>query len=414
MRISTSQTFAKGIEGLQNAAREIARTQEQISSGRKLLSPADDPVAAARILRLSQDSALRDQYRKNIDSVKSSLGLSEAALNQSVELLQRVQELTLQAGSGSNTRSDRQLIAVEIKQRLGELVAIANTRSASGEYLFGGAASSAPPFAATAAANYAYRGDQGQRELQIGASLKVATTDSGYDTFVDVPSAGPTVATRADSGNDPAGNAAISAGRVTDAAKFATFYPASAVITFEPLAGVTPPAVNYTVRRVADGRIVAGLQHVPYNGDAFIEFAGVAVQITGNAKPGDRFVVESTGKQPVLTTLARLEEGLRTIGDAAGDQADLQRLLAESLTNLEAGVGTIIATRSAIGARLNTADSTASLHDDVELLATRSLSGLRDVDFAEAASRLSQQSLVLQAAQQSFVKTASLSLFALI
>ena len=130
MRISTLQTFVKGIDGLQNASREIAKTQEQISSGKKILTPADDPVAAARILRLNQEAALCDQYRKNIDSVRSSLGLSEAALNQSVDVLQRVQELTLQAGSGSNTQSDRQLIAVEIKQRLGEIVAIANTRSA--------------------------------------------------------------------------------------------------------------------------------------------------------------------------------------------------------------------------------------------------------------------------------------------
>ena len=414
MRISTLQTFIRGTDGLQNAAREIAKTQEQISSGRKLLSPADDPVTAARILRLSQESALRDQYRKNIDSVKVSLGLSESVLNQSAEVLQRVQELTIQAGSGTLTQADRKLIATEVQQRIDEVVAIANSRAASGEYLFGGSASGTAPFAASAGENYAYRGDQGQRELQIGASAKVATTDSGYDIFVNVPSATPTIATRPATDNDPGGDATISAGLVLDQGKFAALYPDSAVITFEPISATVPAGPNFTVRRASDNRIIEGLQNVPYASGASIEFAGVTVQVTGNAKPGDRFIVESTTKQPLLTTLSRLEEGLRNLSDSSDDQVKLQKLLGESLTNLDGGLNSIIEARSAIGARLNTVDSTANLHDDVELLGTKVLSGLRDVDFAEAASRLSQQSLVLQAAQQSFVKTASLSLFAFI
>ena len=195
MRISTQQTFESALSGVQNASREVARTQQQISANRRVLTPADDPVAAARVLKLGAESAQRDQYLKNINSLENALGLSDAALNQSIELLQRVRELTVQAGNGINTKGDRQIIAVEIRTRLDELVGVANTRNASGEYLFGGNVGGTAPFDADD--NFRYQGDQGQRQLAVSASSRVALTDSGHDVFVDVPSAEHTFSARA-------------------------------------------------------------------------------------------------------------------------------------------------------------------------------------------------------------------------
>ena len=409
MRISTLQTFESALSGVQNASREIAHTQQQISSNRRVLTPADDPVAAARVLKLSAESAQRDQYVKNINSVENALGLSDAALNQSIELLQRVRELTVQAGNGINTKGDRQIIAVEIKTRLDELVGVANTRNASGEYLFGGSVGGTAPF--DAGDSFRYQGDQGQRQLAVSASSRVALTDSGHSVFVDVPSAEHTFSTRAHSNNDAASGASIGAGQVVDRAKFDAFYPDDLVIEFGALDALSPPQPNYTVRRLSDHRVVEQQEHIPYTGSADIAVAGVALRITGAPQAGDRFFAETSDRQSVFTTLSRLAEGLDTIGDAIDDPRRLTALIGVTLSSLENGVTNLLEVRSEVGARLNTADTTRELHSDVDLVSKKVLSELRDLDFAEAVSRLSAQSLVLEAAQKTFAKTAGLSLF---
>ena len=409
MRISTQQTFESALSGVQNASREVAITQQQISANRRVLTPADDPVAAARVLKLSAESAQRDQYVKNINSLENALGLSDAALNQSIELLQRVRELTIQAGNGINTKGDRQIIAVEIKTRLDELVGVANTRNASGEYLFGGNVGGTAPF--DAGDNFRYQGDQGQRQLAVSASSRIALTDSGHAVFVDVPSAEHSFSTRAHAGNDAASGARIGAGQVVDRAKFDAFYPDDLVIEFGPLDALSPPQPNYTVRRLSDRRVVEQQENIPYTGSADIAVSGVSLRITGSPQAGDRFFAETSDRQSVFTTLSRLAEGLDSIGDAINDPTRLAALVGDTLSNLENGVTNLLEVRSQVGARLNTADTTRELHSDVDLVSKKVLSELRDLDFAEAVSRLSAQSLVLEAAQKTFAKTAGLTLF---
>ena len=409
MRISTQQVFESALSGVQNASREVAHTQQQISANRRVLTPADDPVAAARVLKLSAESAQRDQFVKNINSLENALGLSDAALNQSIELLQRVRELTVQAGNGINTKGDRQIIAVEIKTRLDELVGVANSRTASGEYLFGGSVGGTAPF--DAGDNFRYQGDQGQRQLAVSASSRVALTDSGHGLFVDVPSAEHTFSTRAHPDNDAASGARIGAGQVVDRAKFDAFYPDDLVIEFGRLDALDPPQPNYTVRRLSDRRVVEQQENIPYTGSADIAVAGVSLRITGAPQAGDRFFAETSDRQSVFTTLSRLAEGLDTIGDAIDDPKRLAALVGNTLSNLENGVTNLLEVRSEVGARLNTVDTTRELHSDVDLVSKKVLSELRDLDFAEAVSRLSAQSLVLEAAQKTFAKTAGLTLF---
>ena len=412
MRISTLQAFENALTGVQNANREVNTTQQQISSNRRLLTPADDPVAASRILRLSSEGAQRDQFVKNINSLENSLGLSDAALAQSINLLTRVKELAIQAGNGVNTQGDRRLISVEIRTRLEELVGIANTRGASGEYVFGGSVGGQPPF--DAADNFTYRGDQSQRELPISSSSKVAMTDSGHAVFVDVPSAAHTFATRPHPGNDAIGGARISAGVVVDQAKLDALFPDDLVIEFGATDALSPPGPNITVRRTSDRRVVDGLQNVPFVANADISVAGVQVRVSGSPQPGDRFFIETSDRQSAFTTLDRLADSLDTIGDGTDEPAQLAVAIGAALSNIDGAVATMLQARSDIGARLNTADTTRELHGDVDLVSKKVLSELRDLDFAEAVSRLTAQSLVLEAAQRSFAKTAGLSLFSVI
>lgn len=412
MRIPTLQAFQNALDGVRNATREVNLTQKQIASNRRVLSPADDPVAASRILKLDSEGAQRDQFVKNINAIENSLGLSDAALAQGIELLTRVKELAIQAGNGANTIGDRRLIAVEIRTRLDELVAVANTRNASGEYVFAGAAGSQPPFDAND--DFAYRGDQQQRSVAISASARLPMSDSGHAVFVAVDSATVNAVARPHPGNDSLAAARVQIGDIVDPDALQSLYPDGMVVTFEPLDAVAPPAANFSIRRASDGRVVDGLRNVVYNGAADIQAGGVALRLSGSPQPGDRFIVETTQTQSVFTTLDRLASALESIGDASGDPAVLTARIGLALDNMNGAIDNFLVARSDIGARLATADSTRELHSDVELVSKGVLAELRDLDFAEAISRLSAQSLVLEAAQRSFSKTAGLSLFRLL
>src|SRR5690606_34318177 len=99
MRISTSQIYTIASLGMGKAQAAVAKTEEQMASGKRVLSPADDPVAATNILKLNQELARTEQYKKNIDIADNSLSLEESTLKTVVELMQRIGELAVKAGN---------------------------------------------------------------------------------------------------------------------------------------------------------------------------------------------------------------------------------------------------------------------------------------------------------------------------
>lgn len=203
MRISSLQVFHNGLQNMLSASSAVTKTQEQISLGKKLLTPSDDPVGATRALALRDENAQRDQYLKNIDVVESRLKQEDTLLGSVSNVLQRVRELSLQAANTAVvSQSDRIAIAQEMQQRVQEMLGLLNTRDTNNEYIFSGFKGDTQPFQQSAGATLNnngtvfYRGDEGQRQVQVASSTFVAANDSGYSLFVDVPSATNSFTTR--------------------------------------------------------------------------------------------------------------------------------------------------------------------------------------------------------------------------
>jgi len=190
MRISTLQAFNNGVAGLQRNYANATRTQEQISTGNRILTPADDPVASVRLLQLDQQQNVLSQYNANLTAAKNSLTQEEVTLNSVNTVLQRVRELAVQAGNGGLSAEDRKSIAAELREREDELLSLMNTRNARGEYLFSGFQGKTQPFVRAADGSYSYQGDEGQRKLQIASSLNIPISDSGKSIFENVINAG--------------------------------------------------------------------------------------------------------------------------------------------------------------------------------------------------------------------------------
>jgi len=410
MRVSTIQTFNNGVNNMQRVSGLAADTQNQISTGRKFLSAADDPVAATRILQLNQEIAIRGQYQKNITSVTNRLSLEETVLTGASELLQRVREITVQAGDGSLNKEDRSFLAQEVDIRLDEMLGLLNSKDANGEFIFAGYKGDTQPFVKGGGGGFKFQGDEGERLVQIGATTFVNSRDSGKGIFEAIPAAELNFSTANNPRNTASPPANITVGQIIDKEAFEAFHPQDAFIEIERVDALEPPQLNYTVRRSSDNRVIEGLQNIPFYPGANIQFEGISVRISGVPDVGDSFNIESSTQQSTLSTIARLNDALQNSEDTPEGRESLRISLESTLNNIDNAQTSLLETRSRIGGRLNTLESTQSIHEDVDLVSQDVLSQLQDVDFAEAVSRLSLETFVLEAAQQSFARIANISL----
>jgi flagellar hook-associated protein 3 FlgL len=183
MRISTSQYFETSATNYSKSFSDTAKTQEQISSGTRIKTAADDPVGAAKLLQLQQQSSMLNQYNGNITNVNNALGQSESVLDGINTALQRAQELTVQAGNGGLSDNDRTSIANELGEIEKTVFGLMNAKDTDGNYMYSGSKTTTPPYAQNADGSYSYHGDQTQTSLQVSDTLTLATNDTGFATF---------------------------------------------------------------------------------------------------------------------------------------------------------------------------------------------------------------------------------------
>ena len=187
MRISTGQMYQNALKHLLDQQAQLARTQQQISTGKRVMTPADDPAAMASLLGINQSLQVTRQYQDNIAAARMQLSQEENVLGAVNRSLDRVRELALQANGGTLSDADRRSIAIEMRQQLDHLLGLANTLSPGGEYLFAGYQGLTRPFSIDADGVTLYHGDGGQRLLQVGPGRQIAVSDSGRDVFLAAP-----------------------------------------------------------------------------------------------------------------------------------------------------------------------------------------------------------------------------------
>jgi flagellar hook-associated protein 3 FlgL len=183
MRISTQTLFETGAARLGELQSGLVKTQQQISTGRRMLSPSDDPVAAARALEVSQSQSLNTQHGLNRQHATSALASVEGSLSSVTALLQDVKTTVIAAGNGTLSDTERGFMASELRGRFEQLLGLANSRDPVGNYQFAGHLTTTPPFAETTPGTVQYQGDQGQRLLQVDATRQMAVNSTGQAVF---------------------------------------------------------------------------------------------------------------------------------------------------------------------------------------------------------------------------------------
>ena len=397
MRVSTNSVYELGVASILRQQEGMLKTQQQISTGRRILTPADDPVAAARALDVTQAESLNTQYARNRNNAKSSLGLAESVLQGVTTLIHDVRTVALNAGNPTLVDNDRASLATELRGRLDELIGLANSADGAGEYLFSGYQGRTKPFAQTAAGAQ-YSGDQGQRLIQAAASRQIAVSDSGTDVFERIKNGNGVFVTTAAAANS--GSGVISPGTVVTPASLTGH---NYQITF---------AAGATTYNVVDTTTATTLSTAnPYTSGNSISFDGLQFELQGTPAGGDQFTVAPSTNQSLFKTLGDLIAVVAAPVSGQNGSAKLSNGLNSALLNLDRGLDNILGIRAAIGTRLQEVDTLQGAGEDLAMQYQQTLSQLQDVDFAKALSELSRQQVYLEAAQKSFVKVSSLSLF---
>ena len=427
MRVSSNMIFDAGLASIQKQTSALLHTQQQVASGRRILTPADDPVAASRALEVEQAKNTNILYQTNQKTAGEQLGLAENILTAVGELVRNARTLAIQGGGGGLSDTDRRSIAGELRQRFDELLGLANATDGSGQYLFSGYMGDTKPFSGSVASGVTYAGDEGQRRLQVSASRQVAVSDSGNDVFMRIRNGNGSFVTSVNAAN--AGSGIIDAGTVTDPAKWnAAGNSMDFTIRFAVDNGVSPPLTTYDiVDNVSGNSLLTGAAPgaAPYPrvfvpGQAIVLRSqgaepafdyGAQLVITGNPADGDTFEIDASTSQSVFATLGNLIVALEAGNGAGSGNTLLANRIGFVLRDLDQAEENLLRVRAGIGARMNEIESLSGAGEDLNLNYEQTLSRLRDVDYAAAISQLTQQQSYLEAAQKSFLRVTGLSLF---
>lgn len=185
MRISTTQLYTEANRNMMEGQSKLAEIQDKISSGKNFTSLADDPVGANQVVNLNRELSRIDIFQSNIDATRRRLDLEETTLSNLNLAFDRARELSVQAASNTLTDVDRRAISYELEELVAYAANLMNTRDAKGEYLFSGSKGTTPAYALENG-QYVYQGDAGNREIQIGSSVYVDSTDSGRSLFESI------------------------------------------------------------------------------------------------------------------------------------------------------------------------------------------------------------------------------------
>ncbi|MDK2896844.1 MAG: flagellar hook-associated protein 3 FlgL [Candidatus Atribacteria bacterium] len=145
MRVTQKILSDRVMNNLNSVISRTVEIQDMLSSGKAVRRPSDDPVRINHILDLKTSIGKLEQYQSNVEDAVSWLNLVDTTLDNATLTLQKIRTLAVEGANGSLTASDREIIAVEVEQYLGELIGVANTAYGD-KFLFSGTEVKRSPF----------------------------------------------------------------------------------------------------------------------------------------------------------------------------------------------------------------------------------------------------------------------------
>ncbi|MFN5809789.1 MAG: flagellar hook-associated protein FlgL, partial [Burkholderiales bacterium] len=186
MKVSTSMFFDRASAQLANVQGNLAKTQEQLSTGKQITKPSDEPDKASLVTRLESEIARQKSYQESIKAIEIRRKAEETALNSTSDVMFRMKELSVQAANDTLGAADRKTIALEMTELRNQILSLANSQDSNGNYLFAGSRVSQMPFSPDAKGVIVYKGDQARMVVGVGDNRRMNQNIPGSDAFTNV------------------------------------------------------------------------------------------------------------------------------------------------------------------------------------------------------------------------------------
>jgi flagellar hook-associated protein 3 FlgL len=181
MRVSTSQLNRLALNSILEQQAKASRSQLEISSGKRIVTPSDDPVGTVKSLSMQRNLERLSQFERNGSLLQGRLAEQESLMTNGVNILQRVREIVVQGANASQGDESRQLLAIEVRQQLQSMLQVANTQDSEGRFIFSGMDEATPTVPTSPP--FSFAGSTDVRELQIGPSTFIKDTVDGFKAF---------------------------------------------------------------------------------------------------------------------------------------------------------------------------------------------------------------------------------------
>jgi flagellar hook-associated protein 3 FlgL len=391
-RISTSNAYDGALNNLMSRQDHLTATQEQMTSGKRVIKASDDPTAAARAERARALEERTTASQKAVDASANAMTLTESALGDANELLQQARELLVSAGDASYSDAERAAKADAIAAIRSQLLSVANRPDGQGGYVFSGQGSGGAPFV-DKPGGVSFQG--------VGGSVNVATDEplpltlDGGNVWLTANSGNGVFVTK----NTNSTNAWIDAGRVTAPEQIT-----SSTYDIQFSTGGGGPT-TYSVLK--DGNPISSGNTFSSGKDISVD--GMSFAITGTPANGDDFQMTPSTKS--LSVFDALDNAVAQLSTPNQGGPKVQQAVQDSLRNIDQCNSQISGARSFAGTTLQRLDGVKGRLDATELSAQTSRSSAEDLDMVKALSSFNAQQTGYQAALQSYATIQKLSLF---
>ncbi|KXS39131.1 MAG: flagellar hook-associated protein 3 FlgL [Halomonadaceae bacterium T82-2] len=403
MRISTLTMFESSLSSMNRQQGAFMEVGKQMASGRRVVSPSDDPQAASRAVGVSQSLAVTQQYADSRVSARNAMSQEESVLNSVSDALTSAKTLMVQAGNETLSDADRSSMRSQLQGIYEALIGQANTTDGNGSYLFGGIKDNAPPFRKNAGDEVEYHGADTVRHQQVDASRQMKIGNSGREVFFGVHHGADYVA---EATTDDSSSLSFSGPVVEDTSA------AGYGETFSVVFSGTPNNWQYSVED-GSGNAVSGMSNIAYDPEsgASIQLNGVSLELDGDPASGDTIEVSKGQDQNIFSSLENAMKALDTSTETAAGKAHLDNALSTVSRQLDNSLDNVLTTRASVGARLNELDVLDKVGGNRSVNYEAEMSDLVDLDYAKAVSDYTLRQVGLQASQKAFVDMRGMSLF---
>lgn len=391
-RIASFHNYQSVSNDLMRQQVKIQHEQEQLATGKRVLSSGDDPVASIYIQNFQQQDKQLDQYIESITLARNRQTRAEISIDDSEQLVDNAKRQVMEMINGSLSKEDRKAHRQDMIGLFNNFMNIVNAKDESGNYLFSGTQSSKQPFHRDNENNVSYVGDSYHRTAQIAPAVDVQTSDAGDHVFMQIknPYGDYQPEYELQSGSSLLLSKAINTNNADNSEYAVSFRVDDNNQTFYDL------TQNNTL--ISSG---------PYDPKTGVQWGTLTVNFEGEMLNNDKIILE---RQDTFNIFDSFKKGIdlstSSIFDASST-AELQQVTEQ----FSAAFIHLNQIRSVIGTRLNTIDQQENTHKDFKLVLNRSLGSMEDLDYSTAVIELNENLLALQASQQAFSKTKELTLF---